>query len=208
MHVHDDPGLAAVLDDPVPGPAAQALLLRAVTLAPRPTQIGHGLLQFLDGPFPHEHEDCRLRDHEIALAFEGDLHRRLAEEERVVADPRLHGEVLDVGAVDLPGLVVHAGRFRHGGARPGRDDAAALHLPTLQRGGRQIQSHVGALLPLFRGEEHAVAPADQALGGFVRHGKQYTTFALRWWRRPRFYRCPAPGSHRVRWEHDRWHVVS
>src|SRR5438132_615274 len=183
MDVHADPGLAAVLHDPIPAAAAQTLLLSTVTLAPHPTQLGHGLLQFLGGPFPHEHEDCRLRDHEIALTFECDLHRRLPKEERVVADPCLHREVLDVGAVDLPGLVVHAGRFRHRGARPGGDNAAALHLATLQCGRGQVQADVGALLPLFRGDEDAVAHDDQALGGFVRHGRQYTTFPFRWARR-------------------------
>src|SRR5213593_689993 len=82
---------------------------------------------------------------------------------------------------------IHAGRFRHGGARSGRDDAAALHLPALERGGGQVEADVGALLPLFRGDEDAVAHDDQALGGFgafVRHGKQYTTFALRRASRP------------------------
>src|SRR5207244_3146074 len=152
MDVHHDPGLAAVLHDAIPAAAAQTLLLSTVTLAPHPTRLGHGLLRFLGGPFPHEHEDCRLRHHEIALTLECDLHRRLAEEERVVADPRLHRKVLDVGAVDLPGLVVHAGRFSHRGARSGRDDAAALHLATLQRGGGQVEADVGALLPLFWGE--------------------------------------------------------
>src|SRR5436309_1097768 len=49
-------------------------------------------------------------------------------------------------------------------------------LPAFDRGRREVQADVGALLPLFGSDEHAVTDHDQALGGLVRHGVQYTIF--------------------------------
>src|SRR5438876_1815705 len=140
------------------------------------------LLQVLRRPFPHEHEDCRLRDDQILRSLERDLHGSLAEEQRVVPHPRLHRQVLHVGTADFPGLVVHARRLGHWRARPGRDDATALDLAALDRSRREVQADIGALLPLFGSDEDAVTDDDQALGGLVRHGLQYTPSRAR---RPR-----------------------
>src|SRR5205823_3365476 len=120
--------------------------------------------------------DCRLRDDQVLRSFERDLHGSLAEEQRVIPNPRLHRQVLDVGSADLPGLIIHARRLGHRGARPGRYHPAALNLPGFDRGRREVQADVGALLPLFGSDEHAVTDHDQALGGLVRHGVQYTIF--------------------------------
>src|SRR5213596_2471893 len=140
------------------------------------------LLQFLRRPFPHEHEDCRLRDDQILRSLERDLNGSLAEKQRVVPHPRLHRQVLHVGTADFPGLVVHARRLGHWRARPGRDDSTALDLAALDRGRREVQADIGALLPLFGSDEHAVTDDDQALGGLVRHGLHYTPSRAR---RPR-----------------------
>src|SRR5207237_8398451 len=88
----------------------------------------------------------------------------------------LHRQVLDVGSADLPGLIIHALRLGHLVARPCRYHPAALNLPGFVRGRRELQADVGALLPLFGSDEHAVTDHDQALGGLVRHGVQYTIF--------------------------------
>src|SRR5205814_2178314 len=128
----------------------QAFLFRAVAVAPGPSHVGHALLHFLRGPFPHQHEDRRLRYDQVLLALERDLDRRLPKEQPVVADLGLHGEVLDVRAVDLPWLVVHAGGLGHGRPRPSRDDATALYLAALDSGGGWIEPDVGSLLPLLR----------------------------------------------------------
>src|SRR5260370_20359883 len=133
------------------------------------------LLPFLRPPVPHEHEDGRLRDDEILRALERDLHRRLAKEQGVVAGPRLHRQILDVGAADLPRLVVHAGGLGHRGAGPRRHDPPTLDLARLDRGGRQIEPHVGALFSLLGRDEHPVPHDDQTLGSLVRHGLQYIT---------------------------------
>src|SRR2546426_866272 len=121
-----------------------------------------------------EHEDCRLRGDQILRSFERDLDGGLAEEQRVVPDSRLHRQILDVGAADLPGLVVHARGLGHRRARPGRHDPAALHLAALDCGRGEVETDVGALLALFGCDEHTVADDDRALGGLVRHGLQYT----------------------------------
>src|SRR5256886_1700615 len=146
---------------------------RSPRLRAHPISAMH-LLQFLGRPFPHEHEDCRLRDDQILRSLERDLHGSLAEEQRVVPHPRLHRQVLDVGTADFPRFVVHARRLGHRRARPGRYHPAALDLPAFDRGRREVQADVGALLPLFGSDEHAVTDDDQALGGLVRHGLQYT----------------------------------
>src|SRR3989442_2168156 len=148
--------------------------LGALTPAPSPSEFGHGLLHFLGAAFPHEHEDCRLRGDQMLRSFERDLDGGLAEEQRVVPDSRLHRQILDVGAADLPGLVVHARGLGHRRARPGRHDPAALHLAALDCGRGEVETDVGALLALFGRDEHTVADADQALWGLVRHGLQYT----------------------------------
>src|SRR2546426_12568579 len=120
------------------------------------------LLQFLGWPLPHEHEDCRLRDHQVLRSLERDLHRRFPEEQGVVPGARLHREILHIGAVDLPRLVIHAGRLGHGRAGPRGDDASALDLAGLDGGRRPGQADVGALPPLLRGDEASVAGDDQA----------------------------------------------
>src|SRR2546430_12324392 len=45
-------------------------------------------------------------------------------------------------------------------------------------GRREVETHVGALLSLFGSDEHTVTDHDQALGGLVRHGLQYTPSRL------------------------------
>src|SRR5437867_10777102 len=62
VHVQHDPGLAGLFDDAVPRAAPKALFFGAVTTAPGPSDVGHDLLRFLGAAFPHQHEDCRLRD--------------------------------------------------------------------------------------------------------------------------------------------------
>src|SRR5438094_8970220 len=174
--VHDIPLLASLLDDSVPRSSPKAFLFGSLTAAPRQYDVGHDLLQFLGYRFPHQHENCRLRDDQVLRAFERDLHSSFAEEQRVVPNPRLHRQVLDVGSADLPRLIIHARRLGHRRARPGRYHPAALDLPAFDRGRREVQADVGALLPLFGSDEHAVTDHDQTLGGFVRHGVQYTIF--------------------------------
>src|SRR2546422_675412 len=120
--------------EPVPRAAPQAFLLGTFTPAPGPSHVDHGLLLFLGSAFPHQHEDCRLRGDQILRSFERDLDGSLAEEQRVVPDPRLHRQVLDVGAADLPGLVVHAGRLGHRRARPRGGDPAAPYPSAVGRG--------------------------------------------------------------------------
>src|SRR3989440_6395120 len=139
---------------------------RSPRLRPHPISAMR-LLQFLGRPFPHEHEDCRLRDDQILRSLERDLNGSLAEKQRVVAHPRLHRQVLDVGTADFPGFVVHARRLGHWRARPGRDHSTALDLAALDRGRREGQADGGALLPPFRSDEHAVTHDDQALGGLL-----------------------------------------
>src|SRR2546426_8248517 len=178
VHVQHDPRLAGLFDDAVPRASPQALVLGALTPAPSPSEFGHGLLHFLGAALPHEHEDCRLRGDQILRSLERDLNGGLAEEQGVVPDPRLHRQVLDVGAADFPGLIVHAGWLGHRRARSGGDDPAALYLPALDRGGREVETDVGALLSLFGSDEHTVTDHDQALGGLVRHGLQYTPSRL------------------------------
>src|SRR3989454_12219697 len=68
VHVQHDPFLAVVFHDPVPRPPPQAFLFRAGAVAPSPSDVGHALLlYFLGGPFPHEHEDRRLRYNQVLL---------------------------------------------------------------------------------------------------------------------------------------------
>src|SRR5438128_3966236 len=174
VHVQHDPGFSRLFDDAVPRASPQTFLFGACTAAPSPTDVGHDLLQFLGAPFPHQHEDCRLRDDQVLRSLERDLHRSLAEEQRVVPHPRLHRQEFDVGAADLPRLIVHACRLGHGRARPGCHDPATLDLPGLDCGGRKVETDVGALLAFFGSDEHAVTDDDQALRGLIRHGLQYT----------------------------------
>src|SRR5205807_8358879 len=49
-----------------------------------------------------------FRSDQILGSLERDLHRRLPEEQRIVAHAGLHRQVFHVGSVNLPGLVVHA----------------------------------------------------------------------------------------------------
>src|SRR6266545_1295704 len=182
VHVQHDPGLSGLFDDAVPRATPQAFLFGAVTPAPSPSHVGHSLLQFLGAAFPHEHEDCRLRGNQILRSLERDLDGSLAEEQGVVPDPRLHRQVLDVGAADLPRLIVHARGLGHGRARPGGHDPAALYLPALDRGRGEVETDVGALFALFGSDEHTVTDDDQTLGSLVRHGLQYTLWRPR---RPR-----------------------
>src|SRR3989441_10496675 len=180
VHVEHHPGLPRVLDDAVPRTAPQPLLLGPVAAAASPPDFGHHpspSLQVLGlaRAFAHQHEDRRLRHHQVRLVLERNLHRRLAKEQRVVAELRLHRQVFHVGAADLPRLVVHARRLGHRRARARGDDAATLYLATLERRRPAGEADVGPLLALLRRAEHAVPHDDQALGRLVRHGDQYTT---------------------------------
>src|SRR5207253_11144833 len=85
-----------------PRSSANSPLPRAHPIAP------FTLLLVLRRSVPDEHEDRRLGDHEVLAPFECDLHRRLAEEQRIVAHARLHRQVLYLGPANLPWLVVHA----------------------------------------------------------------------------------------------------
>src|SRR5207247_1656999 len=114
--------------------------------------------------FAHQHQDRRLRHDEVALVFERDLHRGLAEEQRVIAHARLDRQVLHFGAADLPRLLIERGGIAHRSSRARRDDPAALHLAALERRRRKIEPHGGALLALGRSDEHPVADDDQPLG--------------------------------------------
>src|SRR5207249_5688312 len=58
------------------------------------------LLLFLGRPFPHEPEDCRLRDDPILGSLERALNGPLAEKQRVVPNPRLHRQVLHIGTAE------------------------------------------------------------------------------------------------------------
>src|SRR3989454_12090818 len=167
VHIQHDPRLAGLFDDAVPRASPQALVLGALTPAPSPSEFGHGLLHFLGAALPHEHEDCRLRGDQILRSLERDLDGGLAEEQRVVPDPRLHRQILDVGAADLPGLVVHARGLGHRRARPGRHDPAALHLAALDCGRGEGETHVCARLALVGCGEHTGAYYDQALWGRI-----------------------------------------
>ena len=72
--------------------------------------------------------------------------------------------------MDLPRLLVHAGRLGDGVAGTGGDDPAALHLAALERRRGKVEADVGALFALLRGDQDAVAHHDQPFGGLVRHG--------------------------------------
>src|SRR5438876_7035553 len=152
-----------------PRSSANSPLPRAHPIAP------FTLLLVLRRSVPDEHEDRRLGDHEVLAPFECDLHRRLAEEQRIVAHARLHRQVLYLGPANLPWLVVHARGLGHRRARAGCHHAATLHLARFDRRRRQVEADVGALFPLFGRDEHPVAYDDEPLGRgrLVRHGHQY-----------------------------------
>src|SRR5215210_7972054 len=75
----------------------------------------------------HEREDRRLWDDKVALALEGDLDGRLAEEERVVAGAGLHGHEARLAHSGPPRLVPGIAEVGHWEPRPGGDDAPSLH---------------------------------------------------------------------------------
>src|SRR6266496_2867731 len=118
----------------------------------------------------HEYQYRSLWHDEIGLLFECDFHRCFPEEQRVVPHLGLHGEVLHLGLapVDLPRLLVHAGRLRHGSARARGDDTPALHLPPFDGRRGQIQADVGPLLSLLGSDQDTVADDNQAFG-VIRH---------------------------------------
>ncbi len=118
----------------------------------------------------YEYQNRGLRHDEIRLPFERDFDRRLAEEQRVVADLGLHRQVLHLGAagVCFPRLVVHARGLGHRGAGAGGDDPPALHLPAFDGGRRQIEADVRALLPFLGSDQHTIAHDDQAFR-VIRH---------------------------------------
>ena len=97
-----------------------------------------------------------------------DLDRGLAEEQGVVAHFGLHRQILHVGTADLPRLVVHRGGLGHRRTGPGGDNAPPLHLTSLERGGREIEPHVGALFAVFGRDQHTIADDDQSLRRLVR----------------------------------------
>src|ERR1700694_2784547 len=116
----------------------------------------------------HENENRRLWHYEVRLALECDLDGGFPEEQRLIDQFRLQRWLLHVGAVDLPGFLIHAGRFGHGRPRPGGDDPAFLHLSALEHRRREIEPDRRALLTLGGRDEHAVADDDQPLR-VIRH---------------------------------------
>ena len=116
-----------------------------------------------------EDENRRLRYDEVGLALECDLDGGLPEEQRVIPNLRLHGQVLHLGAVNLPRFLVHARGLGHRRSRTRGDNAPALHLAALEGRGREVKADVGALLAFFRRDEHAVAYNDEAFWHVVRH---------------------------------------
>src|SRR5574341_458000 len=139
--------------------AASAMM----AVPPRSKAPGMTALELVGGVIADEHEDGRLRDHQILPLFEGDLHRRLAKEDGVVTLPRLHREVAHVPTGRLPGLVLVAGDVADGQPRTGREHPTALHLLRLNRRGRQVQAHARAVLPLLRRDQHSIPDDDQFL---------------------------------------------
>src|SRR6185503_11030375 len=62
-----------------------------------------------------------------------------------------------------PRLIAVRIRTRHGEARAGRDDLAALHSLVVDRGRRQVEPDVRALLAFLDVYEDAIADDDQLL---------------------------------------------
>src|SRR2546423_2313851 len=105
----------------------------------------------------HQSEDCRLRDDQVAIALEGDLDRRLAEKQRVVAGSCLHRYEARLARRHSPRLLdVRIGtRHRKPGTR--RDDGAALHRLIVDSGRWEVETDVRALLSFFEAHKHSVA---------------------------------------------------
>src|SRR5206468_2332839 len=94
-------------------------------------------------------EDRLVRDDEVGLPLELDLDGGAAEEERVVALLRLHGEVARLAARLLPRLILVLAGIAHGDPGAAGDHLAALDRLSIDRGLRQEQSDVRALLALL-----------------------------------------------------------
>src|SRR5688572_10285882 len=94
----------------------------------------------------HQREDRALRDYQVCLTLERDLDGGLPEEQRVVADSRLHWNEPVLARTRAPGLVAQLRRIGHGQPRSRRYDLAALHRLTVERRGRQVEAHFRALL--------------------------------------------------------------
>src|SRR5690606_37773420 len=91
------------------------------------------------------------------------IYGRPAEEDRVVADPRLHGQVTRFAARDLPRFIVQLRRRGDRCARPCRDDGPALHRLIVDGGRRQIETDPATLLARSGGDAPPVATHDQSL---------------------------------------------
>src|SRR5207249_6515624 len=107
----------------------------------------------------------RLWYDEILLLLESDLHRSLAEEDRVVAHLGLHAPAPPLLRFQLPRLFVKAAEVGDRGARTRRYDQTGLHLLGIDRGGRQVEAHPGALIPVLRGDENPIAYDEKLLHG-------------------------------------------
>src|SRR5690349_21128974 len=125
-------------------------------------EISHQSL-ILDVAITHERENRALRNHEIGVAFEGDLDGSFAEKQGVVACARLHGNESGFPQRSSPRLVATLAWVRHRKAGPGCDDLPALHCLAVHRGWWQIQADLGSLLAFLEANQHTVADDDQTL---------------------------------------------
>src|SRR6185312_1151323 len=119
-----------------------------------------------------QREDGCLRHDEITIAFERDLDACLTEEQRVVADARLHWHESRLASRRAPWLVAQLAGIRHRKAGASGRNAPALHRLTIHCRRRQIQPHLAAFFALFECDEHAIADHDEGLraAGFWCHG--------------------------------------
>src|SRR5690606_31390696 len=119
--------------------------------------------------FAHQRQNGRLRYHKVAVTLEGDLHRRLPEEEREVTGTGLHGEEASLARTHAPRLLRIVGQVRHRQPGAGVHYPAALHGLVVHRWTRQGKPELGALLALLQLHQHAVSHYDKALG----HAEEY-----------------------------------
>ena len=109
----------------------------------------------------HQRENGRLRHDEVAIALEGDFDTRLTEEQRVVADARLHRHESRFTACRAPRLVAQLPGIGHRKAGTGSRDTSALHGLIVHGGRRKVEAHLAPLLTLLERNEDAVAHDDQ-----------------------------------------------
>ncbi len=65
---------------------------------------------------------------------------------------------------NLPGLVVETAQVGNGSPRPGGHDESGLHLLGVDRGGRQVEADLGAVIAVLRSDEHPVADYEELPG--------------------------------------------